>query len=133
MVLPRGVITTATTTWDLIVTGVDAEDESQVRTQLFNNNDGELTEVDANIPGNVGTVDWGDLDDDGDLDLIISGNADPETDNFTTTVYLNNDGTFDGVFTVEDVQQGTVRWGDFNGDDNLDFVVVGGVETEIVR
>ena len=118
---------------DLIVTGVDAEDESQVRTQLFNNDgDGNLTEVDANIPGNIGTVDWGDYDDDGDLDLVISGTADPQTDSFITTVYLNNDGTFDGVFTVEDVKQGTVKWGDFNGDNNLDFAVVGGVETEII-
>ena len=117
---------------DLIVTGVDAEDESQVRTQLFNNNDGELTEVDTNLPGNVGTVDWGDADKDGDLDLVISGAADPRTDSFITTVYLNNDGTFDGVFTVEDVKQGTVKWGDFNGDNNLDFAVVGAVETEII-
>ncbi|MGD1918437.1 MAG: SBBP repeat-containing protein, partial [Pleurocapsa sp.] len=117
---------------DLIVTGVDAEDETQVSTQLFDNNDDNLTEVDTNLPGNIGTVDWGDLDNDGDLDLIVSGNADPETDDFITTVYLNNDGTFDGVFTVEDVKQGTVRWGDFNGDNNLDFAVVGGVETEII-
>ncbi|MCC0178897.1 VCBS repeat-containing protein [Waterburya agarophytonicola K14] len=118
---------------DLILTGVDAEDESQARTQLFNNDgDGNLTEVDANLTGNVGTVDWGDADNDGDLDLIISGTADPQTDSFTTTVYLNNDGTFDGVFTVEDVKQGTVKWGDFNGDNNLDFAVVGGVETEII-
>ena len=117
---------------DLIITGVDAEDETQARTQLFNNNDGNLTEVDTNLPGNIGTVDWDDADGDGDLDLVISGNADPETNDFITTVYLNNDGTFDGVFTVEDVKQGSVRWGDFNGDGNLDFAVVGAVETEVI-
>lgn len=68
--------------------------------------------------------DWGDFDDDGDLDLAISG----ETMNamFLTHIFINNDSKFtlkDGNYA--NTMNGTVRWGDFSNDGKLDLIATG--------
>jgi len=83
-----------------------------------------------------GAVDWGDYDNDGRLDVLICGRLANGT--AITRIYHNNG---DGTFT--DIQAGlpgissetppTVSWGDFNGDNRLDFVLAGAGITRIYR
>ena len=70
---------------------------------------------------------WGDYDNDGDLDLFICGmnNADAHI----TEIYENDNGTFNvteaELFGVKD---GSVAWGDFDNDNDLDILLSGVTE-----
>jgi hypothetical protein len=85
-------------------------------------------------PIHYGAVDWGDFDNDGDLDLLIAGN----TPSAALSRIYRNDGS--AVFT--DIQAtlppmvalgGSAIWGDFDGDGDLDFFLGGGDGTDIFR
>ncbi|MDX2285615.1 MAG: FG-GAP-like repeat-containing protein [Bacteroidia bacterium] len=71
-----------------------------------------------------GSAAWGDYDNDGDLDILLSGN-----DNGTriTEVYVNNGS---GSFTpanagLNGIEQGRAVWGDYNNDGWLDILLSG--------
>ncbi|MBK8574497.1 MAG: VCBS repeat-containing protein [Elusimicrobia bacterium] len=69
-----------------------------------------------------GGVGWGDYDADGDVDVLVSGNAE-------VRVYKNNgNGTFDPTqLTVSAAGfiEGDVTWGDYDNDGDLDVVGIG--------
>ncbi len=68
---------------------------------------------------------WGDYDNDGDMDLVVSGNTGILSTPITR-LYKNNGGVMvnSGV-TLPQVGQSSVCWGDFNNDGNLDLVLQG--------
>ena len=78
------------------------------------------------VINNYGTAssDFGDYDNDGDLDLIITGRV-PDNGVPTTELYENlGNFTFSKVIPSPKLQvlyNGSVKWGDFNNDNNLVF------------
>ncbi|WP_299462578.1 FG-GAP-like repeat-containing protein [uncultured Microscilla sp.] len=76
-------------------------------------------------------VAWGDYDNDGDLDLVVSGFNSVNANNVTTTqiitkLYQNNNGAFTDTGTeLVGVQKGAVAWGDYDSDGDLDLIVTG--------
>lgn len=76
-------------------------------------------------------VAWGDYDNDGDLDLVVSGFNSVNANNTTTTqiitkLYQNNNGSFtDTGVELVGVQKGAIAWGDYDNDGDLDLVVTG--------
>ena len=81
-----------------------------------------------------GSVDWGDFDNDGYLDILTTGINFSLGTVVKETRILKNNG--DGVFTesfsgqIIGVQGGQALWGDFNNDGLLDIFVTGDVSAE---
>jgi len=86
----------------------------------------------ANLDGIYGgATDWGDYDNDGDLDIIITGSY---YDNSTfsdvpSTKVYRNDGnnifTYQAGINIVDLSESDVAWGDYDNDGWLDIIISG--------
>lgn len=74
----------------------------------------------------IGSIAWGDYDNDGDLDILLAGN---DAALGTITKIFKNDGNDNFIdqttLNLVGVENCSVAWGDYNNDDNLDFVISG--------
>lgn len=104
-------------TLDFIITGYTGASLSGT-TKLYSNlgNDN-FSEVETEFPNvYVGNAEFGDFDNDGDQDILISGET-------FTKVYENVNFTFKEFLSIEGYQQRST-WGDFNNDGFLDIAFI---------
>ena len=97
-----------------------------------NNGDETFTESDIEIRnGWLGDTEWGDYDEDGYMDLVVSGTGGDSGMERMTLIYRNNgDGTFTDInANLMGVSHSSLEWGDFNNDGNLDILVIGAFTT----
>ncbi len=108
---------------DLVMTGFDAGWSNRI-TIIYDNNAGVFTDHLAGLPQVAwGDTDWGDYDNDGDLDLLLSGDAAGPT---ITAIYNNASGVFTDINAgLPTTSEGSTRWGDYDGDGDLDLVITG--------
>lgn len=95
-------------------------------TQLYQNNNGSFVEVPLDIPGFfLSHAAWGDYDDDGDQDFAIMGAVAQGV--FETHLYRNEGGNRFAKSNVvlEGLGWGSVEWGDYDADGDLDLLVAG--------
>lgn len=87
-----------------------------------------FTDVSAALPIAANAVSaWGDMEGDGDLDLML-GNVSPYGDNFLGT-YRNDAGVLTPVDTgLAFIRYGTADWGDADNDGDLDVVYAGNMD-----
>lgn len=95
-------------------------------TQSSAQNTRQFQEVDFTpLQVRASTVDWGDFDNDGDLDLVVGGRINPDVKEM---FIYRNDGA--GSFTklnagLEGISEGGARWADIDGDQDLDLAAIG--------
>lgn len=124
---------------DFIITGVtgQAPDTGPPVTQLYKNT-GDSFELifDSLFIGlRASAIDWGDADNDGDLDLLLTGLT-PNNQAFTG-LYINDSSSFHLIETsLPDVIEGFAKWGDFDNDGDLDVLIAGetvGIDDRILK
>jgi len=113
---------------DFVLTGrmgnmrIYRNDVSQSGVRTFNNV--------INLPTLEGSdVEWGDYDNDGDLDILVIGEVGDYSSNYTW-VYQNNNGVFTNINApLVGANYGNVAWLDLDNDSDLD-IIAGGVQNE---
>jgi predicted nucleotidyltransferase len=88
----------------------------------------DFTEINAGLVGiQNSSVAWGDYDDDGDLDILLTGYYWDGSGHDVGKVYRNEGGgTFTDIFApIAASSVGSVAWGDYDGDGDLDILLIG--------
>ena len=110
---------------DLLVTGKTTLGSAPKLTLLYRNNgDSTFSEVtQAMSDVTLGSAEWGDYDNDGDLDVLLMGADGLQT----ASIYRNNgDSTFSDIFTgLAGARYGEAAWGDYDNDGDLDALYNG--------
>jgi hypothetical protein len=89
-----------------------------------------FTDINAGLPGllNSFSLDWGDYDNDGDLDLLLAGQLDSIGLPCLCLVCRNDSGLFNKLnIGVTPLRYACVRWIDYDSDGDLDFLYSGQV------
>jgi hypothetical protein len=111
---------------DILLCGQKPDFTSQ--TKIYRNDSLNFTDINANIPNiSYGCAKWGDFDNDGDLDILLTGQMnDGVINTLISKVYRNNEGLFDSLnLDLPVVRLSSADWGDFNNDGKIDFVYTG--------
>lgn len=109
---------------DIIVTGLSEGDQLLMR--LYRNDGAQNFTVikEIFVPVSDGSVEWGDYDNDEDLDILATGK---QFNNQLSTIIYRND---NGIFTQTDpgipgIYNGNATWGDYDNDKDLDILITG--------
>jgi len=114
---------------DLAISGRDGD--GIARSFIYDNNDNILAEnTSIGLQGaHSGDLAWGDYDNDGDLDLALTGGDD--AGNRFTHLYRNRRETADfalniaNVSNLTQVSSSSLAWGDYDNDGDLDLALMG--------
>lgn len=111
---------------DILMTGWSG---SESVTKIYRNNgDNTFTEQTAIVLRGVflSSVAWGDYDNDGDLDILLTGTTTGVTSGAISKIYRNTNGTFTDISAgLPGVYFGNVSWCDYDRDGRLDILLTG--------
>jgi len=118
---------------DILLTGYSSTGAvAQVWRNLGNDR---FTNLNASLPGILySSVALGDYDNDGNLDILLTGSTNGFGTGAITELWRNlGNGTFTNIpIGLPGVSQGAVAWGDFNQDGRLDILLTGYAATGAV-
>ncbi len=115
---------------DILLTG---DSDEGLISKIYRNDGGEtFRDFNAGLLGVGGSsVSWGDYDNDGDLDILLTGYFIEEYDEICVTKIYRNDGNGifkDICFGLPQVAMGSTAWGDYDNDGDLDVILTGDYE-----
>ena len=112
---------------DILLTG---ESKAGFISKIYRNDAGVFVDIaDPILFGVRGSaVAWGDYDNDGDLDILLTGSG------FISKIYRNDNGSFfDIAAPLVGIGAGSVAWGDYDSDGDLDILMSGYSSGEIFK
>jgi predicted nucleotidyltransferase len=109
---------------DVVLTGMS--DTGPVSRVYRNAGGGTFNAIGAGLTGvYYGSVAWGDYDNDGDLDILLTGYDNPAATE-VSKVYRNDGGAFTDIGAgLTGVHASSVAWGDYDNDGDLDILLTG--------
>ncbi len=109
---------------DILLTGFSASNQGIAKIYR-NNGDQSFSDIGAGLEGIFqGSVDWGDVDNDGDLDILLSGLT--QSNQSVSRVFRNSAGQFSDIgAALIGVSGGKSAWGDADNDGDLDILITG--------
>jgi len=114
---------------DFILSGLNSGD---FYVYLFTNNQDETFTKETGIPFFqcwLGDTAWADYNNDGNIDLLISGTGGSGTERHSILYKNNGDGSFtDSNADLPGVSHSALKWADFDNDGDLDILITG-IET----
>jgi PKD repeat protein/predicted nucleotidyltransferase len=117
---------------DILLSGYYDGGVGSVITRIFHNDyplNSFTEQTGITLPGvRNGSAAWGDYDNDGFLDILLSGQPDPYSNGRLSVLYHNNGGNSFTEQTGTDliqVNSSSSAWGDYDNDGYLDFLLTG--------
>ena len=110
---------------DALITGSYPGSNGTTATRLYRNDGGVFTDTNTSLPQvKDSSVAWGDYDNNGYPDLLISGN--PDSLQALTRIYRNDGGVLTDINAgLTGAASGKVTWGDYDNDGDLDILQTG--------
>jgi len=110
---------------DLAISGSDSG--AGERAYIYRNDSGAFNNINAGLTGVAkSSLAWGDYDNDGDLDLAVSGTTDVYSSYGLSRVYRNDSGSFNNVGAgIANLYLSSLAWGDYDNDGDLDLAISG--------
>jgi len=107
---------------DLLLTGYTGDSSNQYIANIYRNDSGIFTDINAGLIGvRFSSVAWGDYDNDGDLDILITGNS--YSSGYISKIYRNDSGMFTDINAgLTGVSNCSAAWGDYDNDGDLDII-----------
>ena len=112
---------------DILVTGRNSDGGTHYISKIYRNDSGIFTDINAELIGiQYSSVAWGDYDNDGDLDILLTGSTGTGT---ISKIYRNDSGFFTDINAgLISVLRGSVAWGDYDNDGDLDILLSGSTD-----
>ncbi len=101
--------------------------DSGCMSRVYRNDGGTFTDTGSLLTGVYGcSLAWGDYDNDGDLDLAIAGSTGVSSGSpAVSNIYRNDQGAFIDIGAGLTGVAGSLAWGDFDNDGDLDLALAG--------
>ncbi len=122
---------------DLLVFGLINNSNENVNV-IYRNTDGVFTpnsllQGTALAPDNPQGAAWGDVDNDGDLDLLIAGKVSGDPFQIETRLYINQSGGYFVVYQTDifDAWAASITWVDYDNDGDQDVLIAGNKSADL--